>query len=740
MRIRLAFVTTAATALTVALMGTLGNFDASATVAPAQKTGHGTTTMNTPERPPAVGPVTSARSTTRPGAAALPAGNPLEIGPGGSFLTRPYWGSHTVTSIFDHCNPDYSVDNKICEYDGINAYGSYGHDPSFNLGYATSPGGGNYLYYDGHNGWDIAKYYENILAAADGTVRLAGNDVNNPCFGTTIIIDHPNGFSTRYAHLNAVYVSAGQDVLRGQIIAQSGNTGCSSGPHLHFGLYITNTWTAIDPYGWSGAAGADPWPSDQGNLWLTGSPQYPIPWAPSNVTAAPGNASAMLSWSPPTFDGGAPIVSYLITASPGGTTMVSNGAGTTATFGGLTNGTVYTFTVATTTDEGTGAASAASNPVKPGLGVAQLTPATVTFPVEDVGSHTATQNIQLMNSGQGPLTIKSITASGEVSVSNNCPSVVAIGASCTLTAGFLPQGVGTRNGSIVLTDDAADSPQTLAVSGTGAAWGDWSRIAASMSSAPAAASSASGRLDLVARGQDNALYYTYFDGSWHYWTRIAAQLSSAPTIASPSSGRLDVFARGVDMALYHTWTSDGGASWAYWQRIGGNMTSAPSVASWGSGRLDVFARGLDNALYHTWSTDSTTWNYWERLGGSLTSDPAAVSWGNGRLDVVARGGDLAIYHTWFASGSWNYWERLGGHVTSAPGISTWGPGRLDVFAVGDDRAVYHTWFDSANWQYWQRVGGTVTAPPAAISLAGGSVDLFVRGVDYALYRRTLSSS
>jgi len=739
MRIRIASVAATAIGLTVVILATLGNLTVQATAAPAPRSGHGTTMMKTREVPPAVGPV----ATTSPGrgGAALAAGNPLEIGPGGSFLTRPYWGSHTVTSIFDHCHPDYSVDGRICEYDGAVALSSNGRDPSFTLGYATSPGGGNYLYYDGHNGWDIAKYYENLLAAADGTVRLAGTDANNPCFGTTIIIDHPNGFSTRYAHLNALYVSAGQDVNRGQVIAQSGNTGCSSGPHLHFGVYITSGWTAIDPYGWSGAAGADPWPSDQGNLWLTGSPQYPLPFAPSAVSAAPGNAAATLSWSPPSFDGGAPILSYTITASPGGVTMVSQGPGTSATMTGLSNGTIYTFTVAATTGVGTGAASSASNPVKPGLGLAQLTPAGVAFPVEVVGSHSATSDIQLTNSGQGPLTIKSITASGEISVSSTCPTVIAIGSSCTLTAGFLPQGIGTRSGSIVLTDDAANSPQTIAVTGTGAAWGDWQRIAASMTSAPVVTSSAAGRLDAFARGQDNALYYTYFDGIWHYWTRIPGTLTSAPAVASSAPGRLDVFVRGKDMALYRTSSTDGGTTWSYWQRLAGNMNSAPTVASWGAGRLDVFASGQDNALYHTWTADGASWNYWERLGGSLTSAPAATSWGNGRIDVVARGGDMAVYHSWFDGGAWHYWERLGnGHFTSAPAISSWGTGRLDVFAVSDDSAVYHTWFDSANWQYWQRVGGVVTAPPAAVSLSSGTVDLFTRGADLALYRRTLSSS
>jgi len=194
-----------------------------------------------------------------------------------AFLTRPYMNYHAVTSVFDHCNPDYSVDGKVCRYDGAVGYRSNGSDPSFSLGYAQSYGGGDYLYYDGHNGWDLALNYENILAAADGTVRIAGIDPINTCFGQNVVIDHPNGFSTRYGHMSAIYVSQGQNVTRGQVLGVSGNTGCSSGPHLHFGVYVSSTWNAIDPWGWQGAAGADPWPYDQGRPLADRRPPEPDP-------------------------------------------------------------------------------------------------------------------------------------------------------------------------------------------------------------------------------------------------------------------------------------------------------------------------------------------------------------------------------------------------------------------------------------------------------------------------------
>jgi murein DD-endopeptidase MepM/ murein hydrolase activator NlpD len=287
------------------------------------------------------------------------------------FLTRPYLTWHNITSVFDHCNPDYTTDGRVCEFDGSVGLRSNGVDPSFSLGYAQTVGGRDYLYYDGHNGWDYALNYETVLAAAPGTVTLAGIDSINPCFGQNVIIDHGNGYSTRYAHLSQIAVSVGQVVDRAQILGLSGNTGCSTGPHLHFGVYITSSWTAIDPWGWWGAPGADPWPSDPGNLWLTGTAMFPLPTAPTSVSAISGSASATVSWSPPSFDGGTGIVYYQITPSPGGSTVTVAGNVTSAVVTGLTNGTTYTFTVAALTKIGwTG--SAPSNAITPSAWIGQF--------------------------------------------------------------------------------------------------------------------------------------------------------------------------------------------------------------------------------------------------------------------------------------------------------------------------------------------------------------------------------
>lgn len=83
-----------------------------------------------------------------------------------------------------------------------------------------------------HHGLDVAVPIGTpIRAAAGGTVSFSGVQGG---YGNIVIIDHGNGIETRYAHTSRNVVSRGQRVQRGTIIAYSGNTGDSTGPHLHF--------------------------------------------------------------------------------------------------------------------------------------------------------------------------------------------------------------------------------------------------------------------------------------------------------------------------------------------------------------------------------------------------------------------------------------------------------------------------------------------------------------------------
>jgi len=95
-----------------------------------------------------------------------------------------------------------------------------------------------------HRGTDFrASVGTQIKAVANGVVKGTGDtDICCPgaSFGKWIFIEHTNGLSSTYAHLSLISVSKDQKVARGQVIGYSGNTGSSTGPHLHVSLYVSS--------------------------------------------------------------------------------------------------------------------------------------------------------------------------------------------------------------------------------------------------------------------------------------------------------------------------------------------------------------------------------------------------------------------------------------------------------------------------------------------------------------------
>lgn len=95
-----------------------------------------------------------------------------------------------------------------------------------------------YFWY-GHPGIDIGLPEGSTVVASDtGTVTFAGWNIYG--YGNLIVVNHGNGYETFYAHLNGINVVPGQIVYQGSAIGTSGNTGNSSGPHIHFEIRINN--------------------------------------------------------------------------------------------------------------------------------------------------------------------------------------------------------------------------------------------------------------------------------------------------------------------------------------------------------------------------------------------------------------------------------------------------------------------------------------------------------------------
>lgn len=108
------------------------------------------------------------------------------------------------------------------------------------FGYRKSPINGDWGM---HGGIDIgAKYGEPILATNQGTVTFSGWDQGH---GQMVVVDHGEGVVTRYCHASTLYAREGDTVTAGETIALVGSTGWSTGPHLHYEIFINGE--RVDP-------------------------------------------------------------------------------------------------------------------------------------------------------------------------------------------------------------------------------------------------------------------------------------------------------------------------------------------------------------------------------------------------------------------------------------------------------------------------------------------------------------
>ena len=247
--------------------------------------------------------------------------------------------SARVNAAFDHSMPSgaYRSDGVVTAYTGeegssvasswsvnfgwgaLHGYSSAGTPPfpPFEVnGHYTGGGEPDFLFYDGHPGYDYRTTDQDpdppagrvpVRSAASGVVacislRTAdGADMtreearsastNDACtegahFGE-VKVDHGNGYYTVYMHLAAVLADlhAGDPVVRGEEIGTAGETGAAGAPHLHFEVRkdLGGTLVPVDPYGWLPGT-PDPYPTPSTDLWTA-------PDAPSVAASCPGEVS-----------------------------------------------------------------------------------------------------------------------------------------------------------------------------------------------------------------------------------------------------------------------------------------------------------------------------------------------------------------------------------------------------------------------------------------------------------------
>lgn len=126
------------------------------------------------------------------------------------------------------------------------AGGDYDGEQNFNVNVPISHNGISRGVSRGHPGIDYrANIGTAVYAAASGRIIETSSGWSGG-YGNEVIIDHGSGRISRYAHLSSIRVSAGQTVAQGQVVGLSGNTGWSTGPHLHFEWRINGV--SINPF------------------------------------------------------------------------------------------------------------------------------------------------------------------------------------------------------------------------------------------------------------------------------------------------------------------------------------------------------------------------------------------------------------------------------------------------------------------------------------------------------------
>ncbi|MGO8734397.1 MAG: FG-GAP-like repeat-containing protein [Terriglobia bacterium] len=194
---------------------------------------------------------------------------------------------------------------------------------------------------------------------------------------------------------------------------------------------------------------------------------------PSSITLVKGGSSQGVTVNLTRSNNYTGSVTLTTSALPSGVTATYMQPGTgnwgSITLQAASNATVVSNQTITITASGSGVSSVTSTfslTVNPGSS-ASVSPQTLNFASQRVNTISAAQAVTLASTGTAPLTISKITASGDFSQTNNCGSSVSAGSNCAINVTFTPTATGTRSGTLTITDNAPNSPQTVTLSGTG---------------------------------------------------------------------------------------------------------------------------------------------------------------------------------------------------------------------------------------------------------------------------------
>jgi len=352
------------------------------------------------------------------------------------------------------------------------------------------------------------------------------------------------------------------------------------------------------------------------------------PDPPTNVQAVAANSQAFITWTPPSWNGGAAITGYTVTAAPGGAAASVDGSHTSAIVGGLTNGTTYTFTVTASNWAGTSAASSPSNAVTPARAPdaptnvqasAQSQSAVVTWttPAFDGGSAITSYTITASPGGATQTVAGATSTSGTVGGLQN-------GVSYTFTVHATNQvGNGTESAP---SNPVTPTPLPQAPVGVSATPGDtqatisWTApyagaspitgytITAYVGSSPLAPAYTTGT-SLTYAGLQDGTTYTFQVYATNSYGNGPPATSAAIVVAAVPSAPQNVAATGGNAAAQVTWSapsSNGGAtitSYTVTPYLNGSATT-PTVTVSGI-TYSALVSGLQNGVSYTFGVSAS---------------------------------------------------------------------------------------------------------------------------------------
>jgi|HubBroStandDraft_6_1064221.scaffolds.fasta_scaffold00076_4 phospholipase C len=265
-----------------------------------------------------------------------------------------------------------------------------------------------------------------------------------------------------------------------------------------------------------------------------------------------------------------------------------------------------------------------------GTGVAPviLSASSLTFASQVLGTASAVQKINLKNNQQVAMTVGSVTISGDFAQTSTCPlspNTLAAGSSCTISVTFTPTTLGTRTGTLTITDNASTSPQAVSLSGTGSLTGLIAiSVTPSNSSVPLG-----NQQQLIATGiWQNG--YTLNISSFVTW------LSSAPSVATVSSSGLAQAVGNSTTTITATYGSiSGSTTVTVAPPTLTSITVTPSYPSVPTGAYEQFTAILNYSNGSTKDvTSSVTWSSATTTVATLTSSGLASGLAVGSTQVT----------------------------------------------------------------------------------------------------------